>query len=87
MPYGMNKEDALRMVTLNNAKIAGIDNRFGTLTTGKSATLFISEGDALDMRTNQLSYIFIEGERIKPENWQDEQERKYQLKYGITPRN
>ena len=87
VPYGMNKEDALRMVTLNNAKIAGIDNRFGTLTTGKSATLFISEGDALDMRTNQLSYIFIDGERIKPENWQDEQERKYQLKYGITPRN
>lgn len=87
VPYGMNKEDALKMVTLNNAKIAGIDNQFGTLTTGKSATLFISEGDALDMRTNQLSYIFIEGERIKPENWQDEQERKYQLKYGITPRN
>lgn len=87
VPYGMNREDALKMVTLNNAKIAGIDNRFGTLTTGKSATLFISEGDALDMRSNQLTYIFIEGERIKPENWQDEQEHKYQLKYGITPRN
>lgn len=87
IPYGMPKEEAVKMITLNNAKIAGIDAQFGTLSAGKSATLFISEGDALDIRTNQMSIMFIAGERIKPENWQDEQEHKYQLKYGITPRN
>ena len=85
--YGMDTEQALRMITLNNARIAGIDDRYGSLTAGKSATLFISTGDALDMRTNRLTHIFISGEQVSPGNWQDDQERKYEEKYGITPRD
>jgi len=84
--YGLNAEEALRMITLNNAQIAGIDARFGTIATGKSATVFVSEGDALDMRGNSITHIFIAGERIKPENWQDQLEDTYRLKYGITPK-
>ena len=33
------------MITLNAAKILGIDDRLGSLEVGKDATLFIAEGD------------------------------------------
>jgi imidazolonepropionase-like amidohydrolase len=36
--YGIDKELALSMITLNPAKILGIENEFGTLEVGKSAT-------------------------------------------------
>lgn len=81
--YGLNREEALKMITLNNAMLAGIDEKYGTIKTGKSATLFISDGDALDMGTNRLSIMFIAGERLKPDNWQSELSNKYELKYNI----
>ena len=36
--YGMDKEDALKLITANNAKILGIDKMVGTLEVGKHAT-------------------------------------------------
>lgn len=39
---GLNKEKALQLITENPAKILGIDEDYGTLEVGKSATLFIS---------------------------------------------
>ncbi len=45
--YGVEKEKALQSISYNLAKILGIENRFGSLEVGKSATLFISDGDAL----------------------------------------
>lgn len=81
--YGLTKEQALTMITMNNAVIAGISGSYGTLETGKSATLFICDGDVLDMRTSELRYIFINGERIGIENWQNELARKFMLKYSI----
>lgn len=81
--YGLTKEEALQLITLNNAKLLGIDNNYGSLVAGKSATLFVSEGDALDMRTSILTNIFINGERIKVANWQNDLSKKYEIKYGI----
>jgi hypothetical protein len=43
---------------------------------GKDATLFISEGDALDMRTNKLTNAFIQGRMISLENASNQNERK-----------
>lgn len=65
---GMNKEDALKMITLNAAKILGIDADYGTLEVGKSATLFISKGDALDVTGNVLSHAFIDGRKLSLES-------------------
>ena len=39
-------------------KILGIDDEMGSLEKGKDATLFISKGDALDMKTNIISRNF-----------------------------
>ena len=49
---------------------------------GKTATLFLSEGDALDMRTNSLTHAWIEGREIDLDNRQRQLYRKFQTKYG-----
>ena len=80
--FGLDKEVALQLITLNSAKILGIDATCGSLEVGKDATLFISDGDALDMRTNKLSKAFIQGRSISLENHQTDLNKKYKEKYG-----
>ena len=80
--YGLDKEQALQLITLNTAKLLGIDNQCGSLEIGKDATLFISEGDALDMRTNKLTNAFIQGRMIDLENHQSQLYNKYKEKYN-----
>lgn len=77
---GLTKAQALQLITQNPAKIMGIDNMYGTLEVGKSATLFISEGDALDMRTNQLTHAFIDGRRLSLETHQTELWKRFSEK-------
>lgn len=80
--YGLDKEQALQLITLNTAKLLGIDNLCGSLELGKDATLFISEGDALDMRTNKLTNAFIQGRMINLENHQSQLYKIYKEKYN-----
>ena len=81
MVQGMDKEQALQLITGNTAKILGIADSYGTLEVGKSATLFVSEGDALDMRGNQLSHAFIDGRAISLETHQTELWKRYMGKF------
>jgi hypothetical protein len=80
--YGMDKEEALKGLTLYPARILGIDKVTGTLEVGKDATLFISEGDPLDFRTNKVSDVFIIGKRSILNNKQQELYDRYSKKYG-----
>lgn len=75
--YGVPKEKAVEMITGNAAKILGIDSFTGTLESGKDATLFISEGDALDMRTNIISHAFIQGRKVSLETHQTKLWKRY----------
>ena len=68
--FGFDKEDALQLITENPAKILGISNRTGTLETGKDANLFISSGDALDVKSNNIELLFFMGEEINLDNHQ-----------------
>lgn len=79
--YGVEKEKAVQMITLNAAKILGVDQQMGSLAVGKDATLFISAGDALDMRTNQLSHAFIQGRSISLETHQTKLWTRYTKKF------
>jgi imidazolonepropionase-like amidohydrolase len=81
--YGLTKEEALQSITSAPAKILGIDNTTGTLETGKDATLFISTGDALDMRTQNVEAAFITGREINLDNVQKQLYMKYREKYGL----
>ncbi len=80
--HGLDMEAALSMVTLNTAKILGIDDQYGSLEEGKSATLFISEGNALDMRTNKLTRAFIDGRDISLDTRQKDLYDRYMEKYS-----
>jgi len=79
---GLDREKALQLISGNTAKILGIDKDYGTLAVGKSATLFISEGDALDMRGNQLTHAFIDGRNISLETHQTKLWKRYMEKYN-----
>lgn len=78
---GLEKEKALQLITGNSAKILGIDDAYGTLEIGKSATLIISKGDALDMKGNKLTHAFIDGRNISLETHQTELWKRYMGKY------
>jgi imidazolonepropionase-like amidohydrolase len=80
--YGLDKEPALQLITSNTAKILGIDKQCGTLELGKEATLFISEGDALDMRTNKLTHAYIQGRMLNLETHQTQLYSKFKEKYN-----
>ena len=75
--YGLSKENALKLITSNPAKILSIDDRTGTLESGKDANLFISTGDALDVMTNNIEFIFLEGKKVDLENHQTRLYDKY----------
>jgi len=64
MAYGLSAEDALRSITLDAAAVLGVEDRLGSLEVGKQATLIVSRGDALDMRSNALTHAFIDGRAI-----------------------
>jgi imidazolonepropionase-like amidohydrolase len=81
--YGLSKEEAIESITLNAAKILGIDTHIGSLEEGKDATLFVSDGDALDMRTNKVSLAYIGGKKIALTSVQTELYQRYVNKYGL----
>lgn len=68
--YGLDYEQAIKAITLNPAKLMGIDKNYGSLASGKRATFFLCEGDPLDMRTNQIIVAFVEGKIIDLNNSQ-----------------
>lgn len=80
--FGASQEEALQMISSNPAKILGLDERLGTIEEGKDATLFVCEGDALDMRTNKLIHAFIGGREIQLDARQQWLYKKYADKYG-----
>jgi len=81
--YGLTKEEALETITQNPAKILGIDKTCGTLETGKDATIIISSGDLLDMKSSIVEQLFIGGEEIDLNNLQKDLYKKYSEKYKI----
>jgi imidazolonepropionase-like amidohydrolase len=81
--WGLSKEEALMSITFNAAKILGIEATNGSLEPGKDATLFLSDGDALDMRSSNVRAAWIQGRRLDLRNEQTEMAEKYQDKYGL----
>jgi imidazolonepropionase-like amidohydrolase len=61
--YGMGVEEALKAVTIVPAEIFGVADKLGSIEVGKSATLFVSDGDPFETKTN-IKHVFIEGWQI-----------------------
>jgi len=81
--WGLDKEKALQAITLNTARVLGIDKTVGSLEVGKDATLFISSGDALNMTTINVENAFIQGRNISLDNLHKQLNKKFSEKYGL----
>ncbi|GMN05550.1 amidohydrolase [Croceitalea sp. MTPC5] len=79
--FGMDREAALQLISLNPAKILGIDGRVGSIRVGKDATLFVSKGDALDVQANSLSMAFIQGKNITLDGPHQELFKRYSQQF------
>ena len=75
--YGLDKERAVQALTLSAARIFGVEDRFGSLEVGKSATLFVSAGDALDVRSNIVEHAWIDGRTLDLSNRHKRLSTKY----------
>lgn len=80
--YGLSREEALQYITLNNAKILGIDDRTGSLEPGKDANILISEGDLLDMITSRVTHAWIQGRNVSLDNKHKQLYHKFGEKYS-----
>jgi imidazolonepropionase-like amidohydrolase len=81
--YGCGKELALKLITLNPAKIVGIQAQTGSIEAGKNADFILSKGDVLDPITADIIKLFIGGKEVNTANHQSELNKKYCDKYGL----
>lgn len=60
---GMDAFEALKAITINPAKILGVDDRIGSLRVGKDADLVMTEGDPLDT-SGVIMMMMIDGKIV-----------------------
>ena len=58
--FGLEREKALQAITVSPAKILGIDNKVGTIETGKDADLVALNGDPLEF-TTAIEWVMVDG--------------------------
>ena len=83
--YGLGKEAALQAITLNAAKILGVDDKTGSIEAGKDANIVISEGDILDMKTSIVTQALIQGRNVDLNNKQKQLYERFKGKYQLKP--
>jgi imidazolonepropionase-like amidohydrolase len=72
--FGLPPEQALRAVTLDAARVLGVDGVLGSLEPGKSASIVLTDGDLLEIRTH-VRAVWIDGRPADLDS--DRQERLY----------
>jgi len=82
--HGLSKADALKSITLWPAEIFGIAESQGSLQVGKCATLIVSTGDILDMQSNNIELMFIDGRKVDLDNKHKRLYRKYSIRQKRT---
>ncbi|NHJ41153.1 MAG: amidohydrolase family protein, partial [Asgard group archaeon] len=60
---GLSRQGAYEILTINGAKILGLEGKIGSLEEGKDADILLLNGDPLDARTKVMK-VFIEGEKV-----------------------
>ncbi|HEX9963074.1 MAG TPA: amidohydrolase family protein [Pyrinomonadaceae bacterium] len=57
---GLNKDAAIRAMTLGTAEIFGVENRLGSIEQGKIANLIVSRGDIFS-KDKAITHVFVDG--------------------------
>jgi imidazolonepropionase-like amidohydrolase len=79
--FGMPEAEALRGITLYPAQLAGVADRLGSIEPGKEATLFVADGNILDIRA-QVKRMWVAGKEVSLEN----RHLRFYEKYKNRPR-
>ncbi len=74
--FGLDRNEALKALTVNPAGVFGASARLGSLEPGKDADLFVATGDPLDART-EVKALFINGRKVDMSNWWEKQYEKW----------
>lgn len=61
--HGMKEDKALEAITINPAKVLGIDNRVGSIEVGKDADIVIWDNNPFEINSNVL-YTIIDGKIV-----------------------
>ncbi len=72
---GLSEQGAFEILTINGAKILGLDDRIGSLEAGKDADIVLFSGHPLDTRS-KVHYVYIDGELVY-DRVRDEAERLF----------
>ncbi|MFG6449757.1 amidohydrolase family protein [Roseateles sp. BYS180W] len=65
--HGLSADEALKAITLYPAQILGVSDRLGSLQVGCLASLFVSSGSPLDIRSEVLR-TFVQGRELPMDN-------------------
>lgn len=68
--YGLSWDNALRAVTLTPAEVFGVDDRIGSLATGKDANVVVWSGDPFEFST-RVERVFVKGREYTEPNRQE----------------
>ena len=79
--HGLPRSEALRSITLSAAQILGVDDRVGSITTGKDATLIVVDGDILETKSN-VTKAYIQGREVDLGSRHKTLYEKYMKKYA-----
>ncbi len=74
--YGLTQQDALKSVTLDAARMLGVDD-MGAIAVGFKANLVLSQGDILDPMATKIKQVYIDGREIDLNNRQQQLYQKY----------
>ena len=74
--WGLDRDEAIKALTINAAKIFGADKMVGSLEAGKLANLIVVGGDPLEIRS-QIRHVVIAGHSVPLESKQTELFRRY----------
>ncbi len=78
--FGLPREEAIKAITQYPAEILGVADRLGSLEVGKDASLIVTNGDPLDIRSN-VELAFIQGRSVELSSRHTQLYEKYQKRY------
>ena len=74
--WGLDRDAAVRAMTLDAARILGVDGQVGSIDAGKVANLVVLTGDPLEVRS-QIRHVIVAGRDVPLDNSQVELFKKY----------
>jgi imidazolonepropionase-like amidohydrolase len=74
--WGLDHDAAVRALTLDAARILGVDSQVGSIEPGKLANLVVEKGDALEI-TSHIEHVIIAGRDVPLDTRQTELYKRY----------